>query len=117
MSEVSPAEIAVLTTEVRHLTDAVKRLLVIVDEQRASLEKKADADSLIRAEKDIMVLFERENNCKVHDTEMKQRMQEVETRLSKLEMEAWKLGMMLGGSATGGGALALIGQYLVHILM
>lgn len=113
MPTTDPREIAILTTEVRHLTDAVKKLLEDMEGHRALLQKKASVAEVQDLRVDLTRAEERISTLQQSSV----RLDTIEIRLSKVEMETWKLGLMLGGSATGGGILALIAQYLLGLVI
>lgn len=105
-TSIDPKEIAVLTTEVRHLTQAVTKLLHDVDGHRADVQELTMA---------TRILEEKQNNTKERMDTAIAELSKFETKLIRLEMETWKLGLMLGGSATGGGVIAVIVQYLIKV--
>lgn len=117
MSTVDPKEIAVLTYEVKHLTEAVKQLLVDIQDHRALLDRKAETTEVNTLKEKIILLEERGRTSREQCVRTCSNLSELEKRISKVEMETWKIGILLGSTATGGGMLALLGQYLLNLFI
>lgn len=116
-SVIDPKEIAILTTEVRHLTDAVKKLIGDMEGHRVELQTKADLSDVQDMKETVLLLQEREQVGRERDEATITRVTALESKMIKLEMETWKLGLLVSGSATGGGVLALVGQYVVGLIL
>ena len=128
---VDSTELAVLTTDVRHLTNTLNNLLNTIEQYRKDIANKANdkdvqhlKNAIVKIESEInhilrenILLKERESNALSQRTDLRQKLGSLEQKVHKLEMETWKLGILLGGSATGGGLLALLAQYVSGLIL
>lgn len=115
--QINNESIAVLASDVRHFTKAVEKLVADMEEHKDVLHSKADAAEVISLREDVIVLNERQKNDHKLILHNQNAVTKVKTRITKLEMETWKLGLMLSGTATGGGLIALLGKYLTSLVL
>ena len=109
---VDSTELAVLTTDVRHLTNTLNNLLNTIEQYRKDIANKANdkdvqhlKNAIVKIESEInhilrenILLKERESNALSQRTDLRQKLGSLEQKVHKLEMETWKLGVLRGGS-------------------
>lgn len=111
-SEINAGDIAVLASEVSRLTEEVKHLLSILTDHRLEMANKANTTEVSDLSRQVLLLIEREQVGRMRDLENSKQISKIRDEITKLQMETWKLGLLFGGSATGGGILALLAQWI-----